>query len=238
MNRYSRQIMLPEIGESGQRKLHNARVLVVGAGGLGSPVALYLAAAGVGTIGIADCDTVNITNLNRQVLYNEGDIGVPKTERAAEKLRQLNSGINVVAYNEFITEKNAQLIISQYDIVIDACDNAATRYLISDITSELGKPYVYGAISGFEGQVSVFNLPHCEKADGATPKTYRDLWPNEQEMLQIEPYKGVVGVTAGVVGTLQANEAIKIICGSGEILAGKLLLIDLCGMKISIVELP
>ncbi len=229
MSRYARQTMLPEIGESGQRKLHDARVLIVGAGGLGSPAALYLAAAGVGTIGIADHDTVSITNLNRQILYTEADLGASKAERAADRLRQMNPGINVIAHNEHITERNAREIIRLYDLVIDACDNAATRYLISDITAETGMPYIYGAISGFEGQVSVFNI---------TPHTYRSLWPDEQEMLRTEPYKGVLGVTAGVVGTIQASEAIKILCGCGEPLAGKLLLTDLCTMEISIVELP
>ncbi len=199
MNRYIRQTMLPEIGESGQRKLQNAKVLVVGAGGLGSPAILYLAAAGVGTIGIADGDTVSITNLNRQILYTEKDLETSKAECAAEKLRHINSEITVIVHNEFVTEQNARQIISPYDVVLDACDNAATRYLISDITAALGKPYVYGAISGFEGQVSVFNV---------SPHTYRSLWPDEQAMLQIEPNKGVLGVTAGVVGTLQASEAI------------------------------
>ncbi len=229
MNRYIRQTMLPEIGESGQQKLHDAKILVVGAGGLGSPAILYLAAAGVGTIGIADGDMVSITNLNRQILYNERDLEISKAECAAEKLRQINSEITVVAYDEFITEQNAWQIISQYDTVIDACDNAATRYLISDVTAALGKPYVYGTISGLEGQVSVFNV---------SSHTYRSLWPDERAVLQMEPYKGVLGVTAGIVGTLQASEAIKIIVGFGELLAGKLLLIDLCNLNISIVELP
>lgn len=157
MTRYTRQTILPEIGDEGQRSLSCAAVLVVGAGGLGSPVLLYLAGAGVGRIGIVDDDMVSVTNLHRQVLYTESDLGAPKAECAARRLREMNGDIVVEPYATRLDEENARGIVTRYDIVVDACDNFATRYLVGDITAEAGIPYVYGAIGGFEGQVSVFN---------------------------------------------------------------------------------
>ena len=219
--RYDRQMILPEIGEEGQLKLKKAKVLIVGVGGLGSPIALYLAGAGVGCIGLVDDDRVSISNLQRQVLYSENELDKPKAVCAAERLSALNSGIRILPYSTRLTEENAGNIIRKYDIVVDGCDNFATRYLINDICIEQRKPYVYGAICGFEGQVSVFNY-------GEMKKSYRDLYPNEEEMKRMPPPpKGVIGVTPAVVGSIEATEVLKIICGFGDILAGKLWTIDL-----------
>ena len=219
--RYDRQMILPEIGEEGQLKLKKAKVLIVGVGGLGSPIALYLAGAGVGCIGLVDDDRVSISNLQRQVLYSENELDKPKAVCAAESLSALNSGISILPYSTRLTEENAGNIIRKYDIVVDGCDNFATRYLINDICIEQRKPYVYGAICGFEGQVSVFNY-------GEMKKSYRDLYPNEEEMKRMPPPpKGVIGVTPAVVGSIEATEVLKIICGFGDILAGKLWTIDL-----------
>ena len=219
--RYDRQMILPEIGEEGQLKLKKAKVLIVGVGGLGSPIALYLAGAGVGCIGLVDDDRVSISNLQRQVLYSENELDNPKAVCAAERLSALHSGISILPYSTRLTEENAGNIIRKYDIVVDGCDNFATRYLINDICIEQRKPYVYGAICGFEGQVSVFNY-------GEMKKSYRDLYPNEEEMKRMPPPpKGVIGVTPAVVGSIEATEVLKIICGFGDILACKLWKIDL-----------
>ena len=219
--RYDRQIILPEIGEEGQRKLQKAKVLIVGVGGLGSPIALYLAGAGVGYIGLVDDDVVSISNLQRQVLYSEKELGKPKAVCAAERLSALNSEIKVAHYPTRLTENNARDIIRKYDMVVDGCDNFTTRYLINDICIEQGKPYIYGAICGFEGQVSVFNY-------GNRKKSYRDLYPDEEEMKRMPPPpKGVMGITPAVVGSIEATEVLKIICGFGNVLAGELWTIDL-----------
>lgn len=219
--RYDRQIILPEIGEEGQRKLQKAKVLIVGVGGLGSPIALYLAGAGVGYIGLVDDDVVSISNLQRQVLYSEKELGKPKAVCAAERLSALNSEIKVAHYPTRLTENNARDIIRKYDMVVDGCDNFATRYLINDICIEQGKPYIYGAICGFEGQVSVFNY-------GNRKKSYRDLYPDEEEMKRMPPPpKGVMGITPAVVGSIEATEVLKIICGFGNVLADELWTIDL-----------
>lgn len=220
MERYNRQIILPELGEEGQQRIQRAKVLIVGVGGLGSPVALYLTGAGVGTIGLMDDDVVSTSNLQRQILYSEAEVGMPKAIQAKKRLEALNSSIQINAYPNRLTTENAAGIISQYDIVVDGCDNFATRYLINDTCVQLGKIYVYGAIRAFDGQVSVFNY------QGG--KTYRDLFPDEQEMLSMPaPPKGVLGVTPGLVGCAEANEVVKIICGYGEVLSGKLWQIDL-----------
>lgn len=219
--RYDRQMLLPEIGEEGQRKLQEAKVLIVGVGGLGSPIALYLAGAGVGCIGLVDDDVVSISNLQRQVLYSEKELGKPKAVCAAERLSGLNSEIEVRPYPTRLTADNASDLIRAYDIVVDGCDNFATRYLINDICTRQGKPYVYGAICGFEGQVSVFNY-------GNPQKRYRDLYPDEAEMRKMPPPpKGVMGITPAVVGSIEATEVLKIICGFGDVLAGELWTIDL-----------
>lgn len=219
--RYDRQMILPEIGEEGQKKLLNAKVLIVGVGGLGSPIALYLAGAGVGCIGLIDDDVVSISNLQRQVLYSEKELGKSKAVCAAERLSALNSEIKVQPYSTRLTEDNAFDIIGEYDMVVDGCDNFATRYLINDICIRQGKPYIYGAICGFEGQVSVFNF-------GDRKKSYRDLYPDEEEMKRMPPPpKGVMGITPAVVGSIEATEVLKVIGGFGDVLAGELWTIDL-----------
>lgn len=219
--RYDRQMILPEIGEEGQKKLLDAKVLIVGVGGLGSPIALYLAGAGVGCIGLVDDDVVSISNLQRQVLYSEKELGKSKAVCAAERLSALNSEIKVQPYSTRLTEDNARDIIGEYDMVVDGCDNFATRYLINDICIEQGKPYIYGAICGFEGQVSVFNF-------GNRKKSYRNLYPDEEEMKRMPPPpKGVMGITPAVVGSIEATEVLKVIGGFGDVLAGELWTIDL-----------
>ena len=228
--RYIRQLALPEIGERGQELLRASRVLIVGAGGLGSPVALYLAAAGVGTLGILDHDRVSASNFNRQILYEETDEGKRKVEAAADRLRKQNSRIQIEVYPERIIRENysrALEIAAGYDIVVDACDNTTTRYLVSDITEQLSIPFVYGAMEGFCGYVSVFN-------DATSCHRFRDLWPDEDRELPAEI--PAIGVTAGVIGCLQANEVIKSICGFGERLAGKLLTVDLCRMEFHLIS--
>ena len=218
--RYNRQILLEEIGENGQVLLSQAKVLIVGVGGLGSPIATYLTGAGVGTIGLMDDDNVSETNLQRQILYNETEVGMPKALCAKQRLEKLNGHITFKAYPTRLTKENAQEIISQYDIVVDGCDNFQTRYLINDTCVLLNKVYVYGAIRAFDGQVSVFNY------QGG--KNYRDLFPDEEEMLSMpSPPKGVLGVTPGLIGCAQANEVLKVITGYGEVLSGKLWHIDL-----------
>lgn len=229
--RYARQDMLPEIGSEGQEKLQRAKVLVVGAGGLGSPIGLYLAGAGIGTIGLMDEDVVSVSNLHRQVLYTENEVGISKVERAAERLRALNGEVDVRIHPCRLTVENASAVIAEYDIVVDACDNFATRYLLSDTCEALHKPYVYGAIQGFCGQVSVF----CH---GDHPKTYRDLYTDEEATLRMPPpFKGVVGMTPAVVGSVEAHEVLKLVCGYGEPLCGRLWTIDLRDMRSYILDL-
>lgn len=219
--RYDRQTILPEIGEEGQKKLLDAKVLIVGVGGLGSPIALYLAGAGVGCIGLVDDDVVSISNLQRQVLYSEKELGKSKAVCAAERLSALNSEIKIQPYSTRLTGDNAFDIIGEYDMVVDGCDNFATRYLINDICIQQGKPYIYGAICGFEGQVSVFNF-------GKRKKSYRDLYPDEEEMKRMPPPpKGVMGITPAVVGSIEATEVLKVIGGFGDVLVGELWTIDL-----------
>ena len=229
--RYSRQISIPEIGKEGQQKLRDAKVLIIGAGGLGSPVALYLTAAGVGTIGLIDYDCVSESNLNRQVLYEEKNLGQLKVKAATDRLKGLNSNVCIDTYAEKISRSNlAQIsnIISGYDIVVDCCDNMETRYIVSDITESLSIPFVYGAIEGFCGYVSVFN-------DATRFRRLRDLWPQEEpHSVEAVP---AIGTCAGVIGALQANEAIKLICGFGERLSGKLMTVDLCRMEFNVIEL-
>lgn len=231
MNRYERQTALPEIGEAGQEKLKQARVLIVGVGGLGSPISLYLTGAGVGTLGLMDDDMVSLTNLQRQVLYTENEIGQPKALCAARRLQALNSEIRIITYPHRLTKENAEEIISRYDIVVDGCDNFATRYLMSDTCERLHKPYVYGAIQGLDGQVSVF----CH---GTSPRTYRSLMPDEEETLRMPPPgKAVVGVTPAIVGSVEASEVLKLIAGYGEPLSGKLWTIDLRTLQSYIIDL-
>jgi len=221
--RYHRQIILPEFGEGGQQKLLKAKVLVIGAGGLGCPALQYLAAAGVGTIGIVDDDVVALNNLHRQVLYSVNDIGLSKAERATNILQLLNPDIKIIPYNERLTTKNTLTIIDEYDIIIDGTDNFSTRYMINDACVLLNKPLVYGAISQFEGQVSVFNRQLLKESNEAV--NYRDLFPDpprDGEVLNCAE-AGVLGVLPGIIGTMMANETIKLITGIGEPLINQLL---------------
>lgn len=220
--RYQRQISLKELGESGQQKLKNSKVLVVGAGGLGCPALLYLAGAGIGRIGIVDFDLVSLSNLHRQVLFSVHDIGFSKSLRAADILGQMNPEIEIEVFNQKLDNSNALEILSGFDIILDGTDNFASRYLINDACVLLNKILVYGAISRFEGQLAVFN-----KASASTeiPANYRDLFPlppADDEVLNCEE-AGVIGVLPGIIGTMMANETIKLITGIGEPLLNRLL---------------
>lgn len=229
--RYSRHLLIPEVGLEGQRKLKAASVLLVGTGGLGSPLALYLAAAGVGRIGIVDYDVVDDSNLQRQVIHDTGRIGVLKVESARERMLALNPYIQVDAYNEVFSSENAERIAEEYDILVDGTDNFPTRYLINDLAVLTGKPYVYGSIFRFEGQVSVF--------DGRTGPCYRCLFPEPPPpgMVPSCAEGGVFGVLPGTVGTIQGTEVIKLILGVGETLLGRLLLYDAFDMTFQTVQL-
>ena len=217
--RYARQIQLQEIGEEGQNKIKQAKILVVGAGGLGSPILYYLAAAGVGTIGIIDNDLVSESNLQRQILYDSHSLGLYKAEIAKQKLEALNPHCQIIAMCKRLTAENALEIIDQYDIVVDATDNLPTRYIMDDICRSTQTPLVYGSICEFQGQVSVFLY---QKKIG-----YRELFPYPENMNQIQQPLGVIGTLPGIIGSIQATECLKIILGSSETLSGKLLQIDL-----------
>jgi len=226
LSRYSRHLIMPEVGIDGQEKLKASKVLCIGAGGLGSPLALYLAAAGVGHLGILDFDVVDFSNLQRQIIHSEDNLGKLKVESAKERLHQLNSDINITTYNTRLTSDNAMDIIKDYDIVVDGTDNFATRYLVNDACVLLGKPNVYGSIFRFEGQVSVF--------DAKKGPCYRCLYPEPPPpgLVPSCAEGGVLGILPGVVGTLQASEIIKLIIGQGTPLIGKLLFIEVLDMKI------
>lgn len=223
--RYQRHIVLPEINLEGQKKLKSAKVLVVGAGGLGCPILSYLAAAGVGNIGIIDFDVIDVTNLQRQVLYSVSDVGKPKIEIAKQRLTELNPCIDVKGFNLRLSNKNALEIISQYDIIADGSDNFHTRYLINDACVITDKALVYGSVFKFEGQVTVFN--HTDK-NGKKGPTYRCLFPQppNPETVPNCSEAGVLGVLPGLIGCMQANETIKIITGIGEVLSGKLIIFN------------
>jgi len=224
-SRYARHLILPEVGEAGQLKLKNARVAVVGAGGLGAPVSLYLAAAGVGRLGIVDFDNVDLSNLQRQVLYTVADVKKSKADTAREKLLAMNPEIQVESHKIKLSAENVMQTIADYDLVVDGTDNFSTRYLINDACVIARKPNVYGSIFRFEGQLSVF----C--TDGGP--CYRCLFPEPPEADAVPNCAegGVLGVLAGVIGTLQATEAVKLILGEGEPLIGKLLLYNALDME-------
>jgi adenylyltransferase/sulfurtransferase len=226
MRRYARHIMLPELGLQGQKKICSAAVLCIGAGGLGSPVAMYLAAAGVGRLGIVDFDTVDESNLQRQLLHGTEDIGRPKTDSARETLRSLNPQVEVLLHRERLTSANALDIIRPYDIVVDGTDNFPTRYLTNDACVLLGKPNVYGSIFRFEGQASVF-APHL---DGPC---YRCLYPEPPPPGSVPSCAegGVLGVLPGVIGCIQATEILKLAAGIGSTLIGRLLVYDALEMR-------
>ncbi len=220
LRRYSRHLTLPEIGSEGQARLKAARVLVIGAGGLGSPVGLYLVAAGVGRIGLVDFDEVDETNLQRQVLYGQRDVGRPKLEAARERLADTNPLIDIVLHAEKLTRDNALAILEDYDLVVDGSDNFPTRYLVNDACVLSGKPWVYGSIYRFEGQVAVFW--------GQRGPCYRCLFPEPPPpgLVPSCAEGGVLGVLPGIIGSLQASEAMKLVLGLGTSLVGRLLVFD------------
>jgi len=229
--RYSRHILLPQVGEEGQAALKKSRVLLVGAGGLGSPVALYLAAAGVGTLGLVDFDSVDLSNLQRQILHGSSGIGSPKIDSARDRLKDINPNVRVEGYETRLTASNALDIARDYDLIVDGTDNFATRYLVNDTAVLLGIQNVYGSVYRFEGQASVFGAP-----DGPC---YRCLFrePPPPDLIPSCAEAGVLGVVPGLVGTIQATETIKILLGVGETLVGKLLLIDAMTMAFRTLEI-
>lgn len=229
-SRYHRHLILPDFGEEAQLRLKESKIIVIGAGGLGSPVLLYLAASGVGKICIVDDDVVDISNLQRQVLYSTNELDMKKAEVAKSKLSEINPEIEILAVSERLSAKNAEKLISGYDLVLDCPDNLGTRFLVSDVTSKLGIPHIYGAIHHFEGHVSVFNTP------GA--KSYRDVFQEEpKERNEKESDKGVLGVLPGITGTIMANEAIKVLTGIGATLSGRLLIINTFDMSFQELEI-
>ena len=225
LSRYSRHLILPEVGMEGQQKLKAERVLCVGTGGLGSPLALYLTAAGIGTLGLVDFDVVDASNLQRQIIHSTKDIGRSKLDSAEEKLKALNPAINIVKHNTMLSSANALDILKDYDIVADGTDNFPTRYLVNDACVLLGKPNAYGSIFRFEGQASVFAAEHGP--------CYRCLYPEPPPpgLVPSCAEGGVLGILPGLVGVIQATEVIKLILGKGEPLIGRLLLVDALNMR-------
>jgi adenylyltransferase/sulfurtransferase len=228
--RYSRHIILPEIGGVGQRKLLNAKVVLIGAGGLGAPTAMYLGAAGVGTMGIVDFDTVDLSNLHRQIIHGHANIGRPKTESARDKIADINPDVNVVLHNEPLTSENAMEILGQYDIIVNGCDNFATRYLVNDAAYLLKKPVVDGSIFRFEGQATVY-----QPGKGC----YRCLFPSPPPPGAVPSCAeaGVLGALPGMIGVIQATETVKLILELGEPLVNRLLLYDALAMEFREVKI-
>ena len=231
VQRYARHIILPQIGGEGQRKLIDAKVLAIGAGGLGSPVAMYLAAAGVGTLGILDFDRVDLSNLQRQILHSSSDVGRSKVDSAVDRLRAINPTIEIVPYDTILSSQNAFEVLEPWDIVIDGTDNFPVRYLVNDATQMLGKPLVYGSIYQFDGQATVF-MP------GKNAPCYRCLFPEPPPPGTVPSCAegGVFGVLPGIVGCIQAAEAIKLVTGVGDPLIGRLLIFDALAMDFTTVK--
>jgi len=231
IERYARHLVLAEVGGAGQQRLKRARVLVVGAGGLGSPVALYLAAAGIGTLGLVDDDAVSLSNLQRQILFSTGDVGRPKVEAGAEALRRLNPHVRVEPHGFRLDAGNADSLLSAYDVVADGSDNFATRYLVADRAKALSVPLVTAALGRFDGSVTVI-LP------GAGHPSYRDLFPEPppQGSIPTCAEAGILGAVAGVVGSLQALEVLKLVGGFGEPLVGRLLIYDALSQRFETIR--
>ncbi|TPO00897.1 molybdopterin-synthase adenylyltransferase MoeB [Mesorhizobium sp. B1-1-5] len=227
LERYARHIVLPEIGGPGQQKLKRARVLVIGAGGLGAPVLEYLAAAGVGTLGIVDDDTVSLSNLQRQVIHGSDRVGMAKTDSAREAIMRINPNVTVESHRLRLTEENAPALVACYDIVVDGSDNFETRYAVADACAGEKKPLVTAAVGRFDGSVTVLK-PFEAGADGKRNPSYRDLFPEAppEGLVPSCAVAGIVGALTGVIGALEAMEAIKLIAGIGEPLIGRLLLYD------------
>lgn len=232
LERYSRQIMLEEVGVSGQRRLMDAKVLLIGAGGLGSPASMYLAAAGIGTIGIADADVVDLSNLQRQILHATADLGRAKVESAAETMRAMNPETKVKTYGTFITAENILELIQEYDFVIDATDNFESKFLINDACVMANKPFSHAGILEFQGQLMTY-------VPGEGP-CYRCVFkePPPKDVKTAGNAVGIIGAVAGVIGSLQALEAVKYILGKGELLTGRLLTYDALKMRFRSVKLP
>ncbi|HEX6468317.1 MAG TPA: adenylyltransferase/sulfurtransferase MoeZ [Streptosporangiaceae bacterium] len=225
VRRYSRHLIIPDVGMSGQRRLKNAKVLIVGAGGLGSPALMYLAAAGVGTLGVIDFDVVDESNLQRQIIHGQSDVGRPKVESAADSVREINPFVEVVVHNEPLTRDNVMDIFRGYDLIVDGTDNFATRYMVNDAAVLLGKPYVWGSIYRFDGQASVFWAEHGP--------CYRCLYPEPPPpgMVPSCAEGGVLGVLCASIGSIQVNEAIKLLTGIGDPLVGRLTIYDALEMS-------
>ncbi len=237
IERYGRHILLPEIGGAGQQRLKNAAVLVIGAGGLGSPVLEYLSAAGVGTLGIVDDDTVSLSNLQRQTIHATGTVGERKTRSAAARIRELNPHVGVDRHELRLTTDNAPGLIFGYDLLIDGSDNSATRYAIADAAERGRIPLVTGAVGRFEGSVTVLK-PYESDGAGVLNPGYRDLFPEPppEGMLPVCAETGIIGALTGVIGTLMAMEAIKLITGAGEPLVGRLLMYDALAARFDVVK--
>ena len=238
IERYKRHLVLRDVGGQGQQKLKSSRVLIVGAGGLGSPVIMYLAAAGVGTLGIIDDDLVTLSNLQRQIVHDSEHVGRLKVESASETVRQLNPHVRVEAHAERLSAANALDIIGRYDLVADGSDNFATRYLVSDACFLAGKPLVFAAVGPFDGYVTTFK-PHERRADGEPWPSYRCLFPEPPPPGAVANCAevGVLGAVVGVVGALQATEVLKELVGIGESLAGRLLIYDALGQRFEHVKI-
>lgn len=233
--RYSCQVALPDFNQEAQQKLSNAKVLIVGAGGLGCPAAQYLVSSGVGTIGLADYDTISIKNLHRQILYTPADEGKKKVVVAVERLKAQNPDITIVAHDLAITTENVMGMLSGYDMVVDCSDNFDTRYVLNDACVLSRKPLVYGAIYQYEGQVAIWNVTN---EDGTQSPNYRDLYPDVNSVAVPNCADGgVIPTIAGIIGCMQANEVIKCITGTGELLSGKLLMVDALTMQSRIIKL-
>jgi molybdopterin/thiamine biosynthesis adenylyltransferase len=237
LERYARHIVLPEIGGPGQQKLKRARVLVIGAGGLGAPLIAYLAAAGVGTLGIVDDDTVSLSNLQRQVIHDTGQVGAPKVESAAKAVSRINPHVRVVEHRLRIAADNAARLVGDYDIVADGSDNFDTRYAMADACEKAGKPLVSAAVGRFDGTLTVLK-PFETNDDGKPNPGYRDLFPEPPPagMVPSCAEAGVLGALTGVMGTLQAMEVIKLVAGIGEPLVGRLLMYDALGARFDTVR--
>ena len=233
--RYSCQLALPGFNEATQQKLQQAKVLIVGAGGLGCPSALYLTASGIGTIGIADYDVVSASNLHRQVLYTPAEVGLKKSVIACKKLREQNPGIQLISIDERISSQNVMEVVKNYDLIIDCTDNFETKYLLNDACVLSNKVMVYGAIYQYEGQVAVFNVQHD---DGTHSPNFRDLFPNvNASQIPNCAEGGVMPTLAGIIGCLQANEVIKYFTGHGELLSGKIMMLDVNTLQSRIIAL-
>jgi sulfur-carrier protein adenylyltransferase/sulfurtransferase len=230
VRRYSRHLIIPDVGMAGQKRLKNARVLCVGAGGLGSPALMYLAAAGVGTLGVVDFDIVDESNLQRQIIHGQSDVGRPKAESAAASIKEINPLVEVIVHNEALTNDNVMDIFAGYDLIVDGTDNFATRYMVNDAAVLLGKPYVWGSIYRFDGQASVFWAEHGP--------CYRCLYPEPPPpgMVPSCAEGGVLGVLCASIGSIQVNEAIKLLTGIGEPLVGRLMIYDALEMTYRTVK--